>query len=93
MIPSKPSPRERIAQYRLQQPVEELERKAVKARRKALLTQEDIDVADVRAATLLIWMEGGFEHAIVSSLHTGSKPSDARKYMPSSTPCQPYSPK
>lgn len=41
---------QRIREYRLKQPLAELERKAAKARNRAnLYTQEGLDAADVRA--------------------------------------------
>jgi len=57
-----PSPnqslRDRITPYRLKQPIAELERKARKARRRSIFTQEDIDAANVRAGELYKWFAG-----------------------------------
>jgi hypothetical protein len=50
---------EKIKQYRLKQPVAELERKAIKSRERAnLYTQEELDLAAREAMELFIWREG-----------------------------------
>jgi hypothetical protein len=52
--------RQRIAEARLRQPIEELDRKAAKAATRARLwTQEELDCADVRARAL--WKSFGWD--------------------------------
>lgn len=48
---------ERIRQFRVKQPLAELDRKAVKARRRGFWTQEEIDAAKVRAAEMAAWFD------------------------------------
>ena len=50
--------RELIAKYRRIQPIEELERKAIKARRKGFFTVEDIDLAHAEGKRLYLVFNG-----------------------------------
>lgn len=46
----------RIEQYRIAQPIEELQRKAEKAKRRSgLWTQEELDIAGVEARIMAAW--------------------------------------
>jgi hypothetical protein len=46
---------ERIRQYRVRQPIAELERKQRKAAQRGIWTQEDLDLADARAEQQAWW--------------------------------------
>lgn len=47
---------DRLKPFRLRQPLQELERKAIKARRPGFWTQEELDYAEAQADVLYQWM-------------------------------------